>query len=100
MLSLDVILAGPSLDQLDYWGTIDTLLWPLDSPVWLEAEIIAMSGEDEQPARDFHGQCFFLSFLPIEDRQLARDTASLSFKGHGWIPVPRPGLEQWREYAV
>lgn len=43
---MGVIITGPSLDQLDYWGALDGLPFSLDSAVWGTAELFEASGGD------------------------------------------------------
>lgn len=43
---MGVIITGPSLDQLDYWGALDGLPFSLDSAVWGTAELFEASGAD------------------------------------------------------
>ena len=118
MLSLDQIIRTPSLDDLDFWGDLDSLLWSLDSSVWLNAQILDINGIDSEGSSDsasliavidlqgIDSECgndsanLDLHYFPapVVDDQPGHDTANLTVKGWGWTPVPRPGKEQWRQY--
>ncbi len=74
---------GPSLDDLDFWGTLDELQWSLDSTVWTEADLFSLAiGEKTRTRERLTGFIVSLAFCRTNAEVRARCTAYRVIQAH------------------
>lgn len=97
MLEFTVSSKGPSLDDLDRWGSLDSLPWSLDDERWKNARLMRIKGQDVQKAFDRpHVATILYSPGAVSDFQCTCDKAEFNLHGWGWVPVSEPDNSQWK----
>lgn len=70
---------GDTLENLDFWGPLDTLPYSLDDPLWPSRAALEIKGSSLSPGRGgLNGR----------------------LKGYGWTRIPPPVHAPWRSRQV
>lgn len=85
-LTFNVYAYGNRLEDLNQWGNLENLIWPLDSPVWLHALAGTLDGADDCPV----GGSSFLTIRVTADyitsnANIGQGYLNAGFLGHDWI---------------
>lgn len=79
------IAQGSRLEDLAFFGNMENLPYPLDSPVWDSAQYLNMRGFDNAAMRESLEFSVRLELLRAHDNAPMRESLTPSFAGHDWI---------------